>query len=104
MEHELVCSDWLADECIVADHAGVESAYVWNAALLRDSCMCACAVFAITGWVVNRNNNFDRAKTAWIKLNAKVRMISESVWTCVNTVHLLKRESLNVESFNLQDL
>jgi len=39
---------------------------LWSAALPLQSCMCV--AFAITGWVVNRNNNYNCAETARIKL------------------------------------
>ena len=34
-------------------------------------CVCVCAAVTITGWVANRNNNFDHAETARMKLNAR---------------------------------
>ena len=72
----------------VADHADVESAYgafplnySFTAAFLH---VCVCAAFAITGWVVNRNNNFDRAETARVKMNARL-----SYTVCLNFCRLL---------------
>ena len=66
----------------VADHVGTRGAILlghryrkmyrvmapslWTAALPLHSCMCV--AFAITGWVVNRNNNYNCAETARIKL------------------------------------
>jgi len=41
----------------------------WSAALPLHCCLCLCTAFAIIGWVVNRNNNFDHAIR--IKLNAQ---------------------------------
>ena len=47
-------------------------------------CVCVCAAFAITGWVVNRNNNFDHAETARVKMNARL-----SYTVCLNFCRLL---------------
>ena len=56
----------------VADHASVESVY--SAFSLKCSFASAflpvSAIFAITGWVVNRINNCNRAERVQIKLNA----------------------------------
>ena len=57
---------------------------LWSATLPLHSCLCVCAAFAITGWVVNRKPNSDRAERAQIKLMLKLRMMSESAWTYVD--------------------
>jgi len=47
--------------------------------------VCVCVAFVITGWVINRNNNFDRAETARNKLNAQT---SYDNGICLNSCRL----------------
>jgi len=87
----LELSSWRA---VKTSHRAANDAGVWvgvrTFALLLRSCVCVCVAFAITGWVVSRNNNFNRAQTTRIKLNSQT---SHDTGICRNvsiTMHLSK--------------
>jgi len=76
------CSGTVIGRCIESAYGAFPLKCSIAAAFVR---VCGGGEFAITGWVVNKNNNYNCAETARIKLNAQT---SCDIEICLNLCRL----------------